>query len=404
MADKDFKIQASIEVNDKQIETEFTKAWEEAWKSVKQWLEKQQWNIVETINSIADEIKTKMEALQDIDFSLIDPDRVEEDMQFLQGEITSLDNKIQNIQRWSGWQEFWDEWQQAFENVMSIADEYKDALYNSMDAVQTLWIKGGEAMDELEEQTREAKEETQRLNDTANQWISENGWLWKMLKFLSSKEIFNFFYRNLKKIWEKLIELSWDSEMLASKRQPIQDKLETVWWYIWTGLVPAVESAIDEIGSMADELTKTWEDWSSSMDMLQKGIYWIWQAFLAVIKVIKQFWAYLGIQVSNWAILFQALWGDFLDTAQSAIEWIWNVENWEALWNNIKYWVVKWVNGAIESLNGMLGWIKKNLWIDLWEIDTFDTWKKQDFNFITISSTRTQEALKDIARTNVDFV
>lgn len=402
MADNKIQIWAELTIDDKKLKTEFTKAWEEAGKSVAQWLEKSQWNMLDLINETVEKIRWKIETLQEMDWNLIDPNKIEPEMKFLDTELTTLKYNIENLKYWR-W-EFWDEWKEAFEELKATAEEYEDTIYNSMDVLQTMWMKGWEAMDELEEQTREAKEEVQKLNDTADKWISENGWLWKMLKFLTSKEIFNFFYNNLKKIWTKLIELSGQGEMLAEKSQPIQDKLETVWWYIWTGLVPAVEWAIDEISAMTDELIKVGEDWSSSMDMLQKWVYRIWQWFLAVFKVIKQFWAYLWTQIGNRYVLVDSFWRDFYDTAKSVIEWIGNADNWIALWDNIKYWLLKWVNEAIGWINGMLKWLKSNLWVNLWTIDTIWPWKTKSFNFWNFEFTRTKEALKDIARTNVDFV
>lgn len=382
MADSNkIQIWAELTIDDKKLKTEFTKAWQEAGKSVAEWLEKQKSDILQAMNDIAEEIRTKMETLQNTDFSLINPDKVEEDMRFLQNEMTSLDNQIQNIQRWSGRQQFWEEWREAFENVKTASEEYKDTLYYAMDAVQWvgLWVE--EAMDWAEEQTKETTEAVKELNETASQWISENGWLWKMLKFLSSKEIVNFFYKNLKKIWEKLIELSGDSEQLANKRQPIQDKLEQVWGYIWKWLTPAVSTAIDEISWMADELTKTGEDWSSALWLIQQWVFWIWQAFVAVIKIIKQTWQVLWDILSSWHVMITSFVDDLSETASGFIENIWSAEMWSAIWNNIKYGIVSWVNDAIGSLNKLLAWINNNLWIDLWQIWTFDAGQKMDLWF-----------------------
>jgi len=201
MADNNIKIWAELTLDNKKIKTEFTKAGEEAWKSVAQWLDNQKSDIIWKINDITEEIKIKMETIQNMDFSIINPDKVEEDMQFLQNEMTSLENQMQNVARWSGWQEFWEEWRQAFENVKAASEEYKDTLYYAMDAVQWAGMKVEKAMEWAEEQTKETTEAVKELNNQAGQGISENGWLWKMLKFLSSKEIFNFFYKNLVNIW-----------------------------------------------------------------------------------------------------------------------------------------------------------------------------------------------------------
>lgn len=402
MADNNIKIWAELTLDDRQIKTEFTKAWEEAWKSVAEWLDKQQGTIVDKINETVDLLKTKIQTLQEIDWNFVDPTKTEQDIKFLEWELNTLWYTVENLKYWRG--EFWEEWEQAFNTLKETANEYEEALYNSMDQLQTLWSGVEEAMDWAEEQTKETTEAVKELNETANQWISENGWLWKMLKFLSSKEIINFFYKNLVKIWSKLIELSGDSEKLESKRQPIQDRLEAVWWYIGKGLTPAVSGAIDEIDTMSEELMKTGEWWSSALQKIQQWVYIIGQTFVWVIKIIKQFWQFLWTQIGNWYVLFTSFTQDVYDTAKSLIEGIWNADNWSALWNNIKYWIVDWVNGAIDSLNGLLSWINDKLWVNLWTISKFDAWSKQSYNFWNLEFWRTKEALKDITKTNVDFV
>lgn len=402
MADNNIKIWAELTLDDRQIKTEFTKAWEEAWKSVAEWLDKQQGTIVDKINETVDLLKTKIQTLQEIDWNFVDPTKTEQDIKFLEWELNTLWYTVENLKYWRG--EFWEEWQQAFNTLKETANEYEEALYNSMDQLQILWSGVEEAMDWAEEQTKETTEAVKELNETANQWISENGWLWKMLKFLSSKEIINFFYKNLVKIWSKLIELSGDSEKLESKRQPIQDRLEAVWWYIGKGLTPAVSGAIDEIDTMSEELMKTGEWWSSALQKIQQWVYIIGQAFVWVIKIIKQFWQFLWTQIGNWYVLFTSFTQDVYDTAKSLIEGIWNADNWSALWNNIKYWIVDWVNGAIDSLNWLLSWINDKLWVNLWTISKFDAWSKQSYNFWNLEFWRTKEALKDITKTNVDFV
>ena len=402
MADNNIKIWAELTLDNKQIKTEFTKAWEEAWKSVAEWLDKQQGTIVDKINETVDVLKTKIETLQNIDRSVIDPNKTEQDIKFLEWELNTLWYTVENLKYWRG--EFWEEWEQAFNNLKETASEYEDTLYNSMDQLQNLWSGVEEAMEWAEEQTKQTTEAVKELNNQAGQWISENGWLWKMLKFLSSKEIINFFYKNLVKIWSKLIDLSWDSEKLEKKWKPIQERLEWIWGYLWKGLTPAVSSVIDEVDGMTQELTKAGSTWSSALQKLQQWVYIIWQAFVWVIKIIKQFWQFIWTQIWNWYVLIYSFTQDIYDTAQSLIKWIGNADNWKALWNNIKYWVVDWVNGAIDSLNGLLSWINDHLWIDLWTIDKFDAGEKMEYDFWDLQFWRTKEALKEITETNNDFV
>ena len=410
MADNNIKIWAELTIDDKKLKTQFTKAWEDAGKSVAQWLEKSQWNMLDLINETVEKIKWKIETLQEMDWNLIDPNKIEPEMKFLDTELTTLKYNIENLKYWR-W-EFWDEWREAFEELKATAGEYEDTIYNSMDILQTMWMKGWEAMDGMEEETKETTEAVKELNETASQWISENGWLWKMLKFLSSKEIVNFFYKNLKKIWEKLIELSGDSEQLANKRQPIQDKLEQVWWYIWKWLVPAVETAIDEIGWMTEELTKAGSDWSTALWMIQQWVFWIGQGFVALMKLIKQFWQFLGDILSSGYVMLTSFLDDLTETVWGFIENLWNPSMWLALWNNISHWIVTWVNNAIGSLNKLLTWINDNLWINLWQIWTFDAGQKMDLWFWGFWKTKQarsdtkkymSDSLKDMGQERTDM-
>jgi len=398
MADSNkIQIWAELTLDNKKIKTEFTKAWEEAWKSVAEWLDKQQWTIVDKINETIDEIRIKIESLNDIDWSLVDPTKTEQDIQYLDSELNTLQYTIENLKY--GWQDFWDEWKQAFDELVSTANEYEDTLYNSMDQLQTLWSGVDEAMEWVEEQTKETTEAVKELNETANQWISENGWLWKMLKFLSSKEIFNFFYKNIVKIWQKLVELSWDWDMLAEKWWAVQNKFEALWWYIGKWLTPVLEWVIEDANQMADELTWAGSAGQESASVIQKWVFIVATAFRWLIKIIRSFWVFLWSVFWWLRPIVSWFFTDLYDTAKSVIEWIWNVENWKALGNNIKYGIVDWVNWAIESVNWLLNWINDKLWIDLWNIKTFNAGQKQSFNFWDISLWNTKNAIEAYTKT-----
>lgn len=399
MADNKFRIWASLEVDNNQIKTEFTKAWELAGKSVGEWIENQKDDVIEKLWAIVDEMRTKIQTLQEMDFSLLDPEKTEEDMQFLQSELDSLDYRLQNIQRGSWRQDFWEEWRQAFEDVKTTTEEYRDTLYSAMDQVQLAGEKVGEAMDEAEEQTNEATEAVKNLNDEANKGISENWGLWKMFKFLASKEIINFFYRNIKMIWEKLIELSGDSEMLTQKFEWVKQKFMDLWGYIGKGLTPALEWVIEDADQMATELTEAGSAGQNSASVIQKWVFIVATAFRGLIKIIRSFGIFLGSVFWWLRPVVSWFFTDLYDTAVSVIKWIWNVDNWKALWNNIKYWVVQWVNGAIESVNGMLNWLRDKLGIDLWNISTFDAWQKMEYNFGDLSLKNTKDAVKAFNQT-----
>ena len=403
MADKNFKIWASLEVDNKQIKSEFTKAWELAWESVAQWFDKQQGTILDKIKETTEYMKSNIESLQNIDFDVnLTTSEAERNIQQLDSEIQTVWYTVENLKYW--WQEFGDEWKQAFDELKSTSEEYTNTLYATMDQLQYMWQNSETSFNDLKDSVDKTTEAVEELNKKAEEWMSENRWVWKLIKFLWSARVVNFFYNNLKKIWEKLIELSWDSERLASKREPIQAKLEAVWWYLWKALVPAVDNAIDEIDKMASELMKTGEDWSSVMQTLQKWLYRVWQAFNAVWKIVKSFWQYFWTQIANMTVLVSAFWQDFYETAKSVIQWIWNTSNWEALWNNIKYWIVQWVNGAIDSLNWLLSWIDNKLWINLGQVWKINAWSKQSYSFWDIDFSRTKNAINDINKANLDLM
>lgn len=395
MADSNIKIWAELTLDNKQIKTEFTKAGQEAWKSVAEWLEKSQWNMLDLINETVEKIRWKIETLQEMDWNLIDPNKIEPEMKFLDTELTTLKYNIENLKYWR-W-EFWDEWKEAFEELKATAEEYEDTIYNSMDVLQTMWMTGWQAMDEMEEQTKQTTEAVKELNNQADKWISENGWLWKMLKTLGSAQIINFFYKNITKIWKKLIELSGDSEMLQSKRWEVQGKLEAVWWYIGKWLTPVLEWVIGDINKMADDLIwmgQAGENWAS---MIQKWVFIIATAIRWIVKVIQSFWKFYWTWLWGLRKVTTSFISDLYNSIVWAIKWIWNVNNRKALWNNIKYWIVDWVNWAIKALNGMLWWIRDKLWIDLWKISEFDAGQKMEYEF-DISFQKTKDAMTALSQ------
>lgn len=393
MADTKFKIWASLEVDNNQIKTEFTKAWELAGESVAKGLEKTEWDIQEKITDSVETVKTKIEELWNIDLNVeVNSENADEWTEVFKDEIIESHNLVTDLE--NELRETWQTWGEAFEELKDNVDVYTDNLRAWIDEVKNVASQTSEAMDEAEEQTNETTEAVKKLNEEASKGISESWWLWKMFKFLASKEIINFFYKNIKKIWEKLIELSWDWEMLAEKRGKVQSKFEALWGYIGKGLTPALEWVIEDADQMADELTQAGSAGESSASVIQKWVFIVATAFRWLIKIIRSFWIFLW-SVFGWLRpVVSWFFTDLYDTAKSVIEWIWNVDNWKALWNNIKYWVVQWVNGAIESVNGMLNWLRDKLWIDLWNISTFDAGQKMEYNFWDLSLKNTKSAVE----------
>lgn len=412
MADNKIQLWAELTIDNKQIKTEFTKAGQEAWKSVAEWLEKQQGTILDKIKETTEYMKSNISELQNIDFNVqIDSSQAEQNLKELDSEITSVWYTVENLKYWR--QEFWDEWAEAFWELKTTADEYTDTLYNTMDQIQMMgsWIE--ESMEWAEEQTKQTTEAVKELNNQADKWISENGWLWKMLKFLGSAQILNFFYKNITKIWKKLIELSGDSEKLWEKRWGIQGKLEAVWWYIGKWLTPVLEWIMDDINGLIDWFMNMWSSGQTGASMIQKGVFWIATVIRWLVKLIQSVWTFLGAWRGWQLAIITNFASDVWNTISSVIKWIWNVNNRKALWNNIKYWIVDWVNGAIKALNGMLWWIRDKLWIDLWQIKTFDAGQKMEYEF-DISFQKTKDAMKaytqwvaeavsDIGKDRADF-
>lgn len=391
MADSNIKIWAELTLDNKQIKTEFTKAGQEAWKSVAEWLEKQQGTILDKIKETTEYMKSNISELQNIDFNVqIDSSQAEQNLKELDNEITSVWYTVENLKYWR--QEFWDEWAEAFWELKTTADEYTDTLYNTMDQIQLMgsWIE--ESMEWAEEQTKQTTEAVKELNNQADKWISENGWLWKMLKFLGSAQILNFFYKNITKIWKKLIELSGDSEMLQSKRWEVQGKLEAVWWYIGKWLTPVLEWVMEDLNGLIDWFIWMWSAGETWAWMIQKWVFIIASVFRWLVKLIQSVWTFLGAFRWWQLAIITNFASDVWNTISSVIKWIWNVNNRKALWNNIKYWIVDWVNWAINALNGMLWWIRDKLWIDLWQIKTFDAGQKMEYDF-NISFQKTKDAM-----------
>ena len=403
MADKNFKIWASLEVDNNQIKSEFTKAWELAWESVAKWMNNKSAEIEDKIVEQIDKVRKQIEDLQGIDFKInVTEDEAKQAVDMLSESLSETRILAHNL---------WEELQQsgqggsaAYEELLDTVDLLQDAV-NWAVGEMTVWNdKAENSFDDLKESVDKTTEAVEELNKKAEEWMSENRGVWKLIKFLWSAKVMNFFYNNLKKIWEKLIELSWDSERLASKREPVQQKLEAVWWYVGKWLVPAVDGAIDEISTMTDELTKSWSVWGSAISTIQKWVYILWQTFLAVMKIIKSFWQYFWTQIGNMYVLVSSFANDVYDAAKQLIQWIWNTSNWEALWNNIKYGIVQWVNGAIDSLNWLLDWIDKKLWVNLGKVGKINAWSKQSYSFGDIEFSRTKNALSNIAKANNDLM
>lgn len=393
MADKNFEIWATLKVDDKQIKTEFTKAWELAGQSVADWLEKKWGDIEQRMSEQIDNLRWKLEDLSNFDWDLnINTENAQDYIDLLWDEITDANRKLFDFkdELESTWEDGWE----AFSKLQSETQDFASTLVEARGLLKEYADNSKTWFDDLKDSVDKTTEAVQKLNDTAEKWASENRWIWKLIKFLWSARVMNFFYNQIKNIWAKLIELSGDWEKLATKWWEVQSKFETLWGYLGKWLTPVLESTIDDIGDMSDGLLWAGQNGENMAKKFAKAGNVVWNIIRWLIKLVKSFGIFFG-SVLGWLVpIVEWFFTDMYENAKSVITWIGNVDNWKALGNNIKYWVVSWVNGAIESLNWMLDWIKENLKIDLWRVDTFDAGKEQSYNFGDLTLSRTKDAVE----------
>lgn len=163
----------------------------------------------------------------------------------------------------------------------------------------------------------------------------------------------------------------------------LKTTLVTLWESVATWVMPAFEWLMEDAQNTTDALLETWQTGESWMKKIQQAIYIVVNAFRGLIKIIQSWWSMM------WTIF---------SWAYTVVQWfatdMWNIfvklfswDTWEKLWDNIKYWIAQWVNGAIDALNGLVDWINQIPGISFWKVGHVAWWNKTDTWLFDFSST-----------------
>lgn len=197
---------------------------------------------------------------------------------------------------------------------------------------------------------------------------------------------------------------SWS---IGAKMNNLKTSLTTMWENIATAVLPAFEQLIWDAQDTTDALMETSQTWSSWMLMLQKWVYVVVQAFRGLIKIVQNFWTFLGtIFGSAYTIVTSFatdVWGVFVK--------LFSADTRVKLWNNIAYWIGEWVNKAIGSINKLIEQANKIPWINIGTVKGVNWWEKSniwfDFsntsNAIKWATQAMNEAMEDVWEWRIEF-
>lgn len=167
------------------------------------------------------------------------------------------------------------------------------------------------------------------------------------------------------------------------KWNTLKTSLITLWENIASGVMPAFEWLMEDAQDTTDALMETWQTGESWMLMIQRAIFIVVNAFRWLVKVLQNvgsiFWTIVG-----WMYTVFQWWAmDIWNTATQ----LFSADAWSKLWDNIKYWIAQWVNGAIDAINKLSDWINQIPWISFWKIDYVEWWKKTEWWLFSLDNT-----------------
>lgn len=163
----------------------------------------------------------------------------------------------------------------------------------------------------------------------------------------------------------------------------LKTSLISMWENIASGVMPAFEWLMEDAQNTTDALMETWQTGESWMLMIQRAIFVVVSAFRWLVKAIQSRWAITGEKI--WGIYTLFTW--FTTDVWNNVSKLFSADTWSKLWDNIKYWIAQWVNGAIDAINKLSDWVSQIPWISFWKIDHVEWWQKTDvFDFSNTSN------------------
>lgn len=219
-------------------------------------------------------------------------------------------------------------------------------------------------------------------------------------------------FRTMTEEWWKFANLmSAQSNTLQGQWSNLKDTLAGIWEQIWLAVIPAITDMVQSTAEATDDLSNMWSTWFTASEAIAWGIQIVIDWIRGLVKVLQSFWTFF------WT-LFSSIWtlasGVFKDLQTVTVNLATNSKDiFSAMWDNIKTWILKWVQSAINWINKLLEWAKDKIWVNLGSIWPITTWEyrtifwddlfKNTKNAIEWINLAWDDAMEDVWKSWSDF-
>ena len=280
--------------------------------------------------------------------------------------------------------------------LWTSAEEIIPTMQSLGDISAWTWTSMEDLTGILKDITTEWKLTKDTFNDLIKAWVpiwdqlAED--LWKTVdevKELASEgkitdEQVSAAFQHMSEEWGAFFNaMSENATTFQGRWNTLKTTLVTLWESVASWVMPAFEWLMEDAQNTTDALLETGQTGESWMKKIQQALYAVINTIRGVIKYISSWWA---------------VWWTIFSWAYTVVQWfatdVWNIfvklfswDTWEKLWDNIKYWIAQWVNGAIDALNGLVDWINQIPGISFWKVGHVAWWNKTDTWLFDFSST-----------------
>lgn len=292
------------------------------------------------------------------------------------------------------------------QNVRDTANSLLELWTSAEDIIPTMqslgdisawtWTSMEDLTGILKDITTEWKLTKDTFNDLIKAWVPIGDQLaedlWKTVdevKELASEwkitdEQVSTAFQHMSEEWGAFFNaMSENATTFQGRWNTLKTTLVTLWESVASWVMPAFEWLMEDAQNTTDALMETWQTGESWMKKIQQALYAVVNTIRGVIKYISSWWA-VWWTIFSWAYtVVQWFATDVGNIFTKLFSW----DTWEKLWDNIKYWIAQWVNGAIDALNGLVDWINQIPWISFWKVNHVAWWNKTDTWLFDFSST-----------------
>ena len=176
------------------------------------------------------------------------------------------------------------------------------------------------------------------------------------------------------------------SQTLSGQWSNLQDTLAGIGEQIGLAVIPMFTDMVQTVATTWEELNNMGGQGITAGEFIAKAIAVVVEGIRGLILIIQTVGKVFGSVIGNCRTISSSFWKDLSATLNNLVTN--SKQIFSAFGNNIKVWIAKGVQGAIDKLNGLLNRVKTNWGIDLGSVGNIDTGEYQDFKIFDFTNTQ----------------